>query len=123
MQELDALRQIHIGLYTMNAYEVRMHTGCLRPCSHQAFTFNRRSLVSRSFLSSIPAGDNFTVLGIGLYSTNERNITETYLYNVSNLVGEVGGAMGLFLGISLVSVYEALTGLARKTLIGWSKKK
>ncbi len=123
MQEFDALRQVHVGLYTMNAYELRIHTGCLRPCTHQDFILNKYTMVSRAFLSSIPAGENFTALSIGLYSTNERNITETYLYSMSNLVGEVGGSMGLFLGISLVSIYEALTGLARKTLMSWSKKK
>ncbi len=123
MQELDALRQIHVDLYTMNAYEFRMYTGCLRPCMHQTFTFNRRTMVSKAFHSSIPAGENFTVVSIGLYSANERNVTETYLYSETNLVGEVGGAMGLFLGISLVTVYEALIGLMRKTWISWSKKK
>ena len=35
--------------------------------------------------------------------------TERYLYTWTNLVGEVGGSMGFFLGASLVSVFE--TGL------------
>ncbi len=122
MQELDMLRQIHVWLYIMNAYELRMRTGCLRPCVHQTFTFNRRFLVSRSFLSSAGAGiENITVVGIGLYSANARNVTETYLYSVTNLVGEVGGAMGLFLGVSLVSMYDLFIGLVRKTLTGWKK--
>ena len=67
-------------------------------------------------------GENATGVGVVLYSSNLKTVKETYLYSVANLVGEVGGSMGLFLGASLVSLYEIVTGLARKTISSWFRK-
>ncbi len=41
-------------------------------------------------------------------------MTERYLYTWTNVVGEVGGSMGLFLGASLVSLYRGALGAARR---------
>ncbi len=45
-------------------------------------------------------------------------LAERYLYGLSNLVGEVGGSMGLFLGVSLVTLFEAASGAAERAFAG-----
>ncbi len=49
-------------------------------------------------------------------------LAERYLYGLSNLVGEVGGSMGLFLGVSLVTLFEAVSGAAERVGAKMSRK-
>ncbi len=40
-------------------------------------------------------------------------IREAWLYQLHNVVGEVGGCLGMFLGVSLVSLYRMTVGAAQ----------
>ena len=46
---------------------------------------------------------------------------EQMLYDFNSFLGEVGGSLGLFLGVSLFSMYEGLTFNSRR-LWKWSRK-
>ena len=39
---------------------------------------------------------------------------EYYVYTLSNLVAEVGGYLGLFLGASLLTILESILGIVPK---------
>ena len=71
---------------------------CLNPCSIFTFTtkkFNNISLPARAAGSAV------------IHISFERFIKETteyYIYTEINLIGEVGGYVGLFLGISINQV-------------------
>ena len=42
---------------------------------------------------------------------------------MNSLVGEIGGSLGLFLGMSMVTLYKELVVFARSVLPGMRKKK
>ena len=44
-------------------------------------------------------------VGISLSSTNVRVVRDVRLYGFESLLGEVGGSLGMFLGVSFVSAY------------------
>ena len=46
---------------------------------------------------------------------------EQMLYDFNSFLGEVGGSLGLFLGVSLFSMYEGLTSILRR-LWRWCSK-
>ena len=51
------------------------------------------------------------------YNNNEvKHIKEEVSYDFSNFVGEAGGSLGLFLGISLPSFFNFITYLAGKAI-------
>ena len=51
---------------------------------------------------------NFLSAGIFLQSLETRETTTRYSYGVVELLGELGGNLGLFLGISIISVMELM---------------
>ncbi len=79
----------------------------------QKFNALVRKMINKDFMVRL-AGPNSTGIGLSVHSTNRKKVTERYLYELTNLVGEVGGSMGLFLGASLVSFYQAAVALARR---------
>ena len=45
-------------------------------------------------------------------------IRESLIYDLNSLVGEVGGSLGLFLGMSLVALYKRIFKIAGELLPG-----
>ena len=43
-------------------------------------------------------------------STAFQLVKEAWFYQLHNMVGEVGGCLGMFLGVSLVSLYQMTVG-------------
>ncbi len=48
---------------------------------------------------------------------------QTLLYDLNSLVGEVGGSLGLFLGMSLVHLYRDGIRITKKVYLNRRKKK
>jgi len=42
------------------------------------------------------------------FSLDEENVTEAYFYDFNSFIGEVGGSLGLFLGLSLLAAFDAI---------------
>jgi len=42
------------------------------------------------------------------FSADEEHIKEAYFYDLNSLIGEVGGSLGLFLGLSLLATFDAI---------------
>ena len=55
-----------------------------------------------------------TVLKIQLENPNILTIVDSYSYDIQSFVGEVGGTLGLFLGLSVFSFVEFAEYLLRK---------
>ena len=67
--------------------------------------------------SDYHAGPNGGHLFMFLYnfaSTNVRVETEVWAYSTISFIAEMGGALGLFVGFSFLSVWECLAFLFRK---------
>ena len=59
-------------------------------------------------------GENKASLKIQLESPNVQKIVDTYSYDLQSLIGEVGGTLGLFLGLSTYSFVEFIEYLINK---------
>ena len=58
--------------------------------------------------------ENKAYLKIQLESPNVQKIVDTYSYDLQSLIGEVGGTLGLFLGLSTYSFVEFIEYLIKK---------
>ena len=53
-------------------------------------------------------------LRIKLRNPNVLNIVDSYSYDIQSFIGEVGGTLGLFLGLSMFSIVEFIEYILRK---------
>ena len=67
---------------------------------------------------SLPHATQESVLVIQLESPNVQTIVDSEAYDLQSLIGEVGGTLGLFLGLSMFSFIEFLVFILRKISIG-----
>ena len=72
--------------------------------------YNVRTEITKS---SVP-DDNKAIVDIQLESPTVQNVIDSYAYDSQSLVGEIGGTLGLFLGLSTYSLVEFVTYLLEK---------
>lgn len=53
------------------------------------------------------------ILTISLSSANYLIEKDVLLYNESNLIADIGGYLGLLLGVSILSIYEMFTNFIK----------
>ena len=58
----------------------------------------------------------FSNFQIKLESSNVLNIVDSYAYDLQSLIGEVGGTLGLFLGLSMYSIVTFAAHVINKLL-------
>ena len=58
--------------------------------------------------------NNESKLEIQLENPNVLTIVDSYTYDIQSFVGEVGGTLGLFLGLSIFSFVEFIEYILRK---------
>ena len=81
--------------------EIIQLTGCPKPCFYKKYNFLGEKYIS-SFVT-----DHF-LLSLWAVSNITRVETEQLIYPWTSLVAEFGGALGLFLGISFMSLWEGI---------------
>ena len=76
----------------------------------------KRSLYNMESLSSEADKNKYTSTGlrIKLRNPNVLNIVDSYSYDIQSFIGEVGGTLGLFLGLSMFSIVEFIEYILRK---------
>ena len=94
-------------------------TGCFAPCSYKEYRFTGAASEAgvRQLSSYAHSLHNFSILQVqyGTYGYVLWNMspyvlveTESLLYSIESLVAEFGGALGLFLGFSFMSLWDGL---------------
>ena len=58
--------------------------------------------------------DNKAIVDIQIESPTVQNVIDSYSYDSQSLVGEIGGTLGLFLGLSTYSFVEFITYILEK---------
>ena len=61
------------------------------------------------------------VLTISLSSSNYLIEKDVLLYNESNLIADIGGYLGLLLGVSILSIYEMFTNFIKNVSFSRAK--
>ena len=93
-------------------YDIRRNKVCPSglKCNHPIY--NMRTELTKSTTVS----DEKATLHIQLESPIVQNVVDSYAYDSQSLVGEVGGTLGLFLGLSTYSLVEFITYFMEKFL-------
>ena len=91
---------MYFGLIYEDMKFIRNVTGCLKPCNYLEYKFHGEPMPS-TFDSS--GHSMFSVFAQTRYTTVER---EELLYPSSSMVAEIGGCLGLFLGISFMTIWD-----------------
>ena len=80
--------------------EIKKMTGCIKPCNYLEYNFHGAGLPT----SFKPPGDHFvfSLLAKERYISVEKE----ELYPSSTMIAEVGGILGLFLGVSFMTVLD-----------------
>ena len=80
---------------------IKEFTGCGKPCNYLEYKFLKERIPS----GFDPSGDYFvfTIVAQTRYTTVEK---EELLYSSSTMVAEVGGILGLFLGVSFMTMWD-----------------
>ena len=87
-------------------------TGCLPPCRRREFEMK---LINHR---TVPLVDGRRQISGYFYYPTRRYIEKShfYIYTLGDLIAEMGGFMGLFLGYSALSCYDAFKYLCKKAL-------
>ena len=99
-------------LKSANYYALsKMHTCPKEPkCKRSDYKIHE-AMLSDGQISQL---ENKSSLIIQVESREVQQIVDNYSYSFSSFVGETGGALGLFLGISMLSIVEFIEYILRK---------
>ena len=80
-------------------------SGCFYTCEHRSFDLK---VVANNIMQIGTIADRNYTHKVLFYASpqGEEVRTETYIYDFYNLIGDIGGVLGLLLGASLLSVYD-----------------
>ena len=86
------------NLFRMGMKDVAEIYGCQKPCTYREL----------KFADELPIGKKDFGTGVFLVLADPeiRVETETQIYTLQSLVGEVGGSLGLFLGFSFFMIWD-----------------
>eukprot|EP00094_Tigriopus_californicus_P012566 TCALIF_12151-PA protein Name:"Protein of unknown function" AED:0.23 eAED:0.23 QI:0/1/0/1/1/1/2/0/229 len=99
LEDMLHLLDIHKALFTIPSSDMAAYTGCLRPCH-----LNGVDPVSGEIRDgSLRVGSAISYL---FRTTNVKVAKEAWFYDFNSLVAEVGGSLGLFLGASLLTLFQ-----------------
>ena len=81
--------------------------GCLQPCKQKIYRVTQKQLTKD--INGTHQSDNHDWLFKIRFKNNMVNVIKEYpLYSTQDLISQVGGSSGLFLGVSILSVMEIL---------------
>ena len=80
-------------------------TGCMKPCTYKMYQLGRKE-------PSVIKSDFFA---FSLWAASKKTIirTEQLIYPLTSLVAEFGGTLGLFLGVSFITLWDNMFYLGR----------
>lgn len=104
-KDMLAYEKEYKTMFFANMTEITSSFGCLPPCKFLEFT-----------TVGEPAKVNYGVVlfRIAFATTDVQVKEESYMFSFESLVGEVGGALGLFLGFSFLGLFEFFKEIGKK---------
>ena len=90
-------------------------TGCEIPCHYNQYKF--LNIDMKADEAGLPEGQ----VQYGLWAVTKftRIEQEILLYPFTSLLAEFGGALGLFLGFSIMTIWDGVEGILRQLSVPW----
>ena len=97
--------KIYEELRVADLEDISKMTGCLKPCTYNMYEFGKHEPVT---LKSEHFAFSFWAV-----STKTTIKTEQLIYPLASLVAEFGGTLGLFLGLSFITLWDHMSYLGK----------
>ena len=81
-------------------------SGCLFPCT--VYKYTAQKYTSSFSYATMGSNHNVSTISLSIAKLGMTIIKETYLYDEFTLIAEIGGSLGLFLGLSCVSLFDLI---------------
>ena len=114
-QEFGQCEQIYEDLFNAESEQIVEATGCLQPCTYNEYKFvseNPKRLAATD--DPKPRDGSQTVLSFWVASSKTWIEEEVLLYPFTSFLAEFGGALGLFLGFSFMTIWHQIRGCCCK---------
>ena len=98
--EIKQYEQMYREFYLLESDEIEEKVGCRKPCTYNEFKFVHSSP------QTLPSMKNY--VGLGAASRKTRIEKEVLHYPLTSFIAEFGGALGLFLGFSFMTVWQEI---------------
>ena len=106
LNQIKEHEELYELYYNADKYVIEGKTNCFAPCD-----FFEYSLVGEKQTFAHTDSTAFKI-SLSLVSTSHVVVAESLLYPFDSFVGEFGGALGLFIGASFLSVWDIIEYLA-----------
>ena len=118
--DFEAFQKISDVLEDVKESELLTMTGCQPPCVREDFTLKeayQTQALDKTEHEAKKGAQVYFYFSSGAYLVNR----EVAMYSMSNLVADIGGYLGLLLGVSCFSVFDTLEKLIKKNQLFDSK--
>ena len=105
----EEIRNLTVSLYNFFKSDIFMSCHCHSPCQFFRYPVHVQPPDVSVKLSALGRG----AVDIGFVENTAEILIESPAHDFVQIVGEFGGCFGLFLGVSLVSMYEFLDRFCR----------
>jgi hypothetical protein len=99
---------VYDAIMNMMPKQAQAHTGCVARCTLDTYRID-------VYRTRVPLVAGLTTVSLSHTQADMVSEEEHYVYDGNNLVADVGGYLGLLLGASVMSLYDALVHLAYVT--------
>ena len=109
MEQMMKHQRMMRKIFTMELKMVRKTTSCNPPCHYNEYQVTGDPVtLSTKILSKSEDEPDHQALLLSFSSTDVETRTESLIYKPLNFVAELGGALGLFLGVSFMTVWDII---------------
>ena len=111
--EFNAWRNISIMFEKAESNTIYKQTGCLPSCQRNEYALTGKEFRKNSVFTMFSTETKLH-LAFRIMDSSYKEEEQYVIYDFTSFIGDVGGFLGLLLGYSALSIYDALESLLRR---------